>query len=93
VTENGSPIMVSGTARLTAEDGQLAVAPSDLQISGTGGLDDLISGLGGLAGLFPPIPVPLPDLPFHLRITSAHASGRGISVSAAVDHVVLDAAQ
>jgi hypothetical protein len=93
ITEEGTPITVSGNARLEAQDGQLTVVPVDVHVSGAGGLGDLLDSLGGLSALFPPIPVPLPDLPFNVRITSVHASGNGILASAAADHVVLDAGQ
>jgi hypothetical protein len=83
---------VAGSAKLQAQDGQLTVIPSDLQVKGTG-FDDLLNGLGGLGGLFPPIPVPLPDLPFNLRITSVRTNGSGIVAAAAADHVVLDTGQ
>jgi hypothetical protein len=92
VDEDGTQISVGGSAKLQAQDGQLTVIPSDLQLKGSG-FDDLLNGLGGLAGLFPPIPVPLPNLPFNLRITSVHANSSGIVAGAAADHVVLETGQ
>jgi len=91
LTEDGTRINVAGSARLEAEGGQLTVVPVDIHVSGPGGFEDLINNLGGLSGLFPPIPVPLPDLPFNLRITSVRASSNGIVASATADHVALDA--
>ncbi len=90
VDEDGSTIAVTGSAKLQATDGQLTVVPSDLHVTGTG-FDDLIGSLGGLFSLFPPIPVPLPDLPFNLRIKSVSANRSGIAVSASIGHIVLDA--
>jgi hypothetical protein len=89
VVEGGSEIKMSGSAKLEAEDGQLSVVPVDVKTSGTG-FDSIIGSLGGLFSLFPPIPVPLPDLPFNLRITSVKASSSGIIASAAADGLVLD---
>lgn len=93
VTEEGTQIDVTGSAQLQAEDGQLTVVPGDLHVSGAGGVGSLLNDLGGLSGLFPPVPVPLPDLPFNLRIVSVHSDGNGIVASATADHVVLDAGQ
>lgn len=90
VDEDGSTIAVTGSAKLQATDGQLTLVPSDLHVTGTG-FDDLIGSLGGLFSLFPPIPVPLPDLPFNLQIKSVSANRSGIAVSASIGHIVLDA--
>jgi pSer/pThr/pTyr-binding forkhead associated (FHA) protein len=92
VDQDGTQINVSGSAKLQAQDGALTVVPSDLQVKGTG-FDDLLNGLGGLSGLFPPIPVSLPNLPFNVRITSVHADSSGLVAGAAADHVVLDTGQ
>jgi LmeA-like phospholipid-binding/FHA domain len=92
VTQEGTPISVTGSAKLQAQDGELTVVPSNLQVKGSG-FDDLLNGLGGLSGLFPPIPVPLPDLPFNVRITSVHTNGSGLVAGAAADHVVLETGQ
>ncbi len=93
VNEEGIQADVSGSAKLQADGGELTVIPNDLHVSGAGGLGDLLDSLGGLAGLFPPIPVPLPDLPFNLRIESVHSDSNGIDLAATADHVVLDAGQ
>jgi hypothetical protein len=90
--EGGSQISVTGSAKLQAQDGQLTVAPTDLHVNGSG-FDDLINGLGGLTGFFPPVPVPLPNLPFNVRITAVHSNGSGIVASAAADHLVIDTGQ
>ncbi|HEY7046213.1 MAG TPA: LmeA family phospholipid-binding protein [Jatrophihabitantaceae bacterium] len=93
LTEGGTPIAVSGSGKLQVQDGQLTLTPTDLQVDGAGGLGGLINDLGDLAALFPPIPVPLPDLPFGLRLESVHGDSNGLVVSAAADHIVLDAGQ
>ena len=55
----------------------------------------MLGGAGGLLGdllpAFPPVPVPLPDLPFHVRLTSVRSNDNGIVASASAEHVVLDA--
>lgn len=92
-TVAGTQIGVTGSGKLQVQDGQLTLTPTDLQVEGAGGLGGLISGLGNLATLFPPIPVPLPDLPFGLRLESVSNDSNGLVVSAAADHIVLESGQ
>jgi hypothetical protein len=81
-------IAVAGSATLQADHGQLTLTPQDIHVNGSG-FDDIIDQLGGLVSLFPPIPVPLPNLPFNLSITGVSANADGVAVSASVDHIVL----
>jgi hypothetical protein len=90
VVEGGQPLKVSGSARLGAEDGGLMITPVSLHVTGGGLLGAAGNLLGGVLSAFPPVPVPLPDLPFHLRVTSVHSDGNGVVASAAADHVVLE---
>jgi hypothetical protein len=91
----GQAIKVSGSARFRAENGGLVIAPTALHVAGGGTLGGLLGdagvGLGGALSAFPAVSVPLPDLPFHLRLTSLHADAGGIVASAAADHIVLNA--
>ena len=91
--EAGIPIDMSGTAKLSTDAGMLTITPTDIHASGNGGSNDPLGlpDLGDLGSIFPPIPVPLVDLPYHLAVTSVRTSGNGIAVSAQADHIVLDA--
>jgi hypothetical protein len=64
-----------------------------VHLSQPGGSDEALNGLldqlGGVASLFPPIPVPLPDLPFELRITTVRTSADGLDLSATASDIVL----
>jgi hypothetical protein len=90
IDQDGVTIAIAGSATLHADQGQLTLTPQDIHVTGTG-FDDIINQLGGLLSLFPPIPVPLPNLPFNLRVTGVSANADGVAVSASVDHVVLTA--
>ncbi|MDQ6850361.1 MAG: LmeA family phospholipid-binding protein [Actinomycetota bacterium] len=95
VMEGGQTIKVSGSARLGANDAGLVIAPTSLHITGGGALGgvlgDASSLLSGPLSAFPPVPIPLPDLPFHLRMKSVHSDDNGVVAAATADHVVLDA--
>jgi hypothetical protein len=88
IAQDGVTIAVAGSATLQADHGQLTLTPQDIHVNGSG-FDDIIDQLGGLVSLFPPIPVPLPNLPFNLSITGVSANADGVAVSASVDHIVL----
>jgi hypothetical protein len=89
--QGGQTIRVHGSATLGASGGGLVVTPKSLHVSGGGVLGGVLGDLGGVLGsAFPPIPVPMPNLPFHLRLTSVHTTNDEITVSGAAEHVVLD---
>jgi LmeA-like phospholipid-binding/FHA domain len=83
----GQSVTVSGTGQLGVTSGGLTVSPTGLNLGGTATPGDL--GLGDLASIFPPVPIPFPDLPFHLRLTAVAVRSDGLQASAAADDVVL----
>jgi DUF2993 family protein/FHA domain-containing protein len=93
----GTTIQVTGTAVVTADGAGLTVTPKDVHASGgsdAGGvLDDVTGVLGDAAQFLPPVPVPLPELPFNLRLTSVDVGRAGVQASATADHLVLDGTQ
>lgn len=95
VVQDGQTIKVSGAAKLAANADGLVITPTSVHVTTGSDLDDIIGGAGDVLGdalsLFPPVPVPLPDLPFNLRLTSVHSDDNGVVAAAAADHVVLPA--
>jgi hypothetical protein len=95
--QGGTTINLTGSAVIAASEAGLTVTPKDIHASGSGGVGDVLDGISGVlnggAQLLPPIPVPLPDLPFNLRLTSVNLAGNGVKASATADHLVLDGTQ
>ncbi len=95
--QDGTTITVRGSAVVTADGAGLTVSPKDIQASGGGDaggvLNDVTGVLGDAAQFLPPVPVPLPDLPFDLRLTSVDVGPSGVRASAAADHLHLDGTQ
>jgi DUF2993 family protein/FHA domain-containing protein len=94
VDEGGTPVKVSGTVRVAVEDGDLTITPTALRVDGGDSVTDALPDIaGGILSLLPPVPVPLPNLPFNLRLTSIHTGNNSLQASAAADHLVLDGSQ
>jgi hypothetical protein len=95
VDEDGETFEVSGAAKLAVDDGGLVISPTSLHVKTGGPLDDILGDasdvLGDVLSAFPPVPVPMPGLPFNLRLTSVHSDDNGLVASGAADKVVLPA--
>lgn len=95
VDEGGQTFDVSGAAKLAVDDGELVISPTSLHVKTGGPLDDILGDasdvLGDVLSAFPPVPVPMPGLPFDLRLTSVHSNDNGLVASGAADKVVLPA--
>ena len=95
IDQGGETFKVSGTAKLAVDGEGLVITPTSLHVTTGGPLDDILGAagdtLGDVLSAFPPVPVPLPGLPFHLRLTSVHSDDNGLVASGAADKVVLPA--
>jgi hypothetical protein len=88
----GQTMNITATGQVSVDGGGLLLTPSDVQVSG-GDVGDALGnlGLGDLGSLVPPVPVPLPDLPFSLRLTSVKVHQDSLEASGSAAGVVLDA--